>query len=36
MTQESINKVRVWMAEQGVDAFLVTQPLQSYLSQWLV
>ena len=35
MTQKSINKVRVWMAEQGVDAFLVTQPYnRTYLSGW--
>jgi Xaa-Pro aminopeptidase len=35
MTQESINKVRTWMAEQGIDAFLVTQPHnRTYLSGW--
>src|SRR6266436_4511574 len=36
MTQENIGKVRAWMAEQGIDAFLVTQPYnRTYLSGWL-
>lgn len=35
MTQESIKKVRTWMVEQGIDAFLVTQPHnRTYLSGW--
>jgi len=35
MTQENIGKVRAWMAEQGIDAFLVTQPHnRTYLSGW--
>lgn len=35
MNQESINKVRAWMAEQGINAFLVTQPHnRTYLSGW--
>src|SRR6266567_716374 len=35
MGQESVDKLRVWMAEQGLDAFLVTQPQnRSYLSGW--
>ncbi len=35
MSQESINKVRTWLAEQQIDAFLVTQPQnRSYLSGW--
>lgn len=36
MNQDSINQVRTWLAEQGLDAFLVTQPQnRSYLSGWL-
>ncbi|HZR40047.1 MAG TPA: Xaa-Pro peptidase family protein, partial [Ktedonobacteraceae bacterium] len=36
MSQERINKFRAWIAEQGLDAFLVTQPQNSsYLSGWL-
>jgi Xaa-Pro aminopeptidase len=35
MGQESIDKLRVWIGEQGLDAFLVTQPQnRSYLSGW--
>lgn len=31
-----LNQLRTWMAEQGLDAFLVTQPQnRSYLSGWL-
>jgi Xaa-Pro aminopeptidase len=36
MNQESIAKFRQWLAEQGLDAFLVSQPQnRSYLSGWL-
>lgn len=36
MSQETIQKVRAWLTEQGLDAFLVTQPQnRSYLSGWL-
>ncbi len=36
MSQETMQKLRTWMAEQGLDAFLVTQPQnRSYLSGWL-
>ncbi len=36
MNQESITTFRTWMAEQGLDAFLITQPQnRSYLSGWL-
>lgn len=36
MIQENINKLRAWLTEQGLDAFLVTQPQnRSYLSGWL-
>ncbi len=36
MSQETVQKVRVWLTEQGLDAFLVTQPQnRSYLSGWL-
>lgn len=36
MSQESLEKLRVWLAEQKIDAFLVTQPQnRSYLSGWL-
>ncbi len=36
MSQEAIQKLRTWMTEQGLDAFLVTQPQnRSYLSGWL-
>ncbi|GCE17424.1 M24 family metallopeptidase [Dictyobacter kobayashii] len=36
MSQESIQKFRTWIAEQGLDAFYVTQPQSaSYLSGWL-
>src|SRR6266480_2727584 len=35
MTQKSISKVRAWMTEQDIDAFLVTQPHnRTYLSGW--
>ena len=36
MSQESINSLRTWIAEQGLDAFIVTQPQnRSYMSGWL-
>ncbi|MEO8955837.1 MAG: aminopeptidase P family protein [Ktedonobacteraceae bacterium] len=36
MSQEAVNQFRAWIAEQGLDAFLVTQPQnRSYLSGWL-
>jgi Xaa-Pro aminopeptidase len=36
MSQESIHQLRTWMVEQGLDAFLITQPQnRSYLSGWL-
>lgn len=36
MNQERIQQIRTWIAEQGIDAFLVTQPQnRSYLSGWL-
>ena len=36
MSQETMKQVRTWMSEQGVDAFLITQPQnRSYLSGWL-
>src|SRR5947199_1522610 len=36
MNQESIKQLRLWITEQGLDAFLVTQPQnRSYLSGWL-
>ncbi|GCF08234.1 M24 family metallopeptidase [Dictyobacter arantiisoli] len=36
MSQESIQKFRTWIAEQGLDAFYVTLPQSaSYLSGWL-
>ena len=36
MSQETMQKLRTWMREQGLDAFLVTQPQnRSYLSGWL-
>jgi Xaa-Pro aminopeptidase len=36
MSQESINSLRAWIAEQGLDAFMVSQPQnRSYLSGWL-
>jgi Xaa-Pro aminopeptidase len=36
MSQDTINQLRTWLAEQGLDAFLVTQPQnRSYLSGWL-
>ncbi len=35
MIQESIQKLRIWMREQGIDAFLVSQPQnRTYLSGW--
>ncbi len=35
MSQESIQKVRAWLHEQGIDALLVTQPQnRGYLSGW--
>jgi Xaa-Pro aminopeptidase len=35
MNHESINKVRSWMAEQSLSAFLVTEPRnRTYLSGW--
>ncbi len=36
MSQGTIQQLRTWMTEQGLDAFLVTQPQnRSYLSGWL-
>ncbi len=36
MSQDIINQLRKWIIEQGLDAFLVTQPQnRSYLSGWL-
>ncbi|TMD38624.1 MAG: hypothetical protein E6J04_01475 [Chloroflexi bacterium] len=36
MSQEAMNQLRAWMAEQGLDAYMVTQPQnRSYLSGWL-
>jgi Xaa-Pro aminopeptidase len=36
MSSQSLNILRVWLAEQGLDAYLVTQPQnRSYLSGWL-
>ena len=36
MSQETISQLRTWMVEQGLDAFMVTQPQnRSYLSGWL-
>lgn len=36
MNQETMHALRSWMTEQGLDAFLVTQPQnRSYLSGWL-
>src|SRR5713101_10088206 len=36
MSQDIINQLRKWISEQGLDAFLVTQPQnRSYLSGWL-
>lgn len=36
MNNEMIQKMRTWLSEQGLDAFLVTQPQnRSYLSGWL-
>jgi Xaa-Pro aminopeptidase len=35
MSQESIQKLRVWIREQGLDAFLVSQPQnRTYLTGW--
>ena len=36
MSQDAINQLRSWVTEQGLDAFMVTQPQnRSYLSGWL-
>lgn len=36
MSQETIKQLRAWIAEQGLDAFLITQPQnRSYVSGWL-
>ncbi|HLZ55326.1 MAG TPA: aminopeptidase P family protein [Ktedonosporobacter sp.] len=36
MSQENLQSFRIWLAEQGLDAFFVTQPQNcSYLSGWL-
>ena len=36
MSQATLQRLRVWLAEQGLDAYLVTQPQnRSYLSGWL-
>ena len=35
MSQDSISQFRIWIAEQGLDAFLITQPQnRSYLTGW--
>jgi Xaa-Pro aminopeptidase len=34
--QDSLNKLRTWIAEQGIDVFMVTQPQnRSYVTGWL-
>ena len=36
MSSQPLNQLRSWLASQGLDAFLVTQPQnRSYLSGWL-
>jgi Xaa-Pro aminopeptidase len=36
MSQEIMQRLRTWLTEQGLDAFLITQPQnRSYLSGWL-
>lgn len=36
MSQETIKQLRTWIAEQGLDALLITQPQnRSYISGWL-
>lgn len=36
MNKETLHSMRMWLTEQGLDAFLVTQPQnRSYLSGWL-
>ncbi|MEO7018954.1 MAG: Xaa-Pro peptidase family protein [Ktedonobacteraceae bacterium] len=36
MKNETLQKLRLWLTEQGLDAFLVTQPQnRSYMSGWL-
>jgi Xaa-Pro aminopeptidase len=36
MSQETLQRLRTWLTEQGLDAYLVTQPQnRSYLSGWL-
>lgn len=36
MSQEIIQNMRLWLTEQGLDAFVITQPQnRSYLSGWL-
>lgn len=36
MSQGTLQRLRVWLTEQGLDAYLVTQPQnRSYLSGWL-
>src|SRR6266699_6724915 len=36
MNRNAIDQLRIWIAEQGLDAFMVTQPQnRSYLSGWL-
>jgi Xaa-Pro aminopeptidase len=36
MSQDALEQLRGWMTEQGLDAFMVTQPQnRSYLSGWL-
>src|SRR6266567_4289699 len=36
MSQDAINQLRSWITEQGLGAFMVTQPQNSsYLSGWL-
>jgi Xaa-Pro aminopeptidase len=36
MSQDALNKFRIWIAEQALDAFIITQPQnRSYLCGWL-
>ncbi|MGH2509689.1 MAG: M24 family metallopeptidase, partial [Ktedonobacteraceae bacterium] len=36
MNKETLHNMRIWLTEQGLDAFLITQPQnRSYLSGWL-
>jgi Xaa-Pro aminopeptidase len=36
MSQETLQRLRAWLTEQGLDAYLITQPQnRSYMSGWL-